>query len=250
MKSSLCVFDVEGNVSMESKYVSVYRKGDMLVIVFLNLLFVPFMVKTIWPGRYALMIKDEDVLRVHKQREPITLIVDGIDNTGIRFELWIGSGNAIRCSVVAGYKISIGETLFLEVEVYEWAREHGVVDPVGCAVTTQNAILERGCELRWLGDDLVVGFPNGYRFILFRLKDRIRVVQTDVPCENPKSAMIVVSVSELSETNVRFRVVVWYYGDMTIFDDVIYDRSGVHYGDDYMSSRQITKRLVLGGFAT
>lgn len=249
MKDSLCAFNIRGETLMESKYLRVYRQKSMLVVVFLNLLIMPLYVKPIGFGHYDLCIQDTPVFRVRKENERIVIVVEGIESTGLRFGFWVGTSNAVRCSIVAGYKIAVDEHLFLQSEVYSWAKAHGVVHPVGCARTVNNAILEWGCWIDKPDYGLVVRFPNDMKFIIPIGDDYVRIVCEDVKCEYPKESLIVVTVDEMSEMSVTFRVLVWYGGVITTFEGIVYDNSGVHYGDDYVSARQITKQLVLGGMA-
>lgn len=59
--------------------------------------------------------------------------------------------------------------------------------------------------------------------------------------------MFAIRVHEVSESYTRFRFTGISSGSTIVFDNIVYDRAGVHYRNSFLSMTDITKRLVLGG---
>lgn len=246
MRASNCIFDVQGNVLEVSRYASVTVVADMLIIEFLNGLIIPFMIKKRWFGRYDLYIMGKRVMKVRKLNEPIQLIFEDYDRSDIRFYMIAGltyhSGR-----VHSGSRVVFDNIVFMEDELYEWADSNGVVRPVGCAYTIDDRIVEHGCGLIRTKGAYIVSLPNGYKFPIFRLSDSIGVLSTVVSCDLINFVLVAVRVSESSENSVRFDVRVFDSGKLTEFVDIVYDESGARCGSDFVSTRQLTKQMVLGG---
>lgn len=241
----MLVFDVQGNVSQESEYATVYRQDDMLVVVFVNNLILPFRIKSRCFGRYDLYILDTKVLCVNG-RNPLTLIFEDAERRTVQYNIYYGK-DYIGGRVVGDCHIVLGKQVLLESKVYAWAETHGVVPPVGCTYTMDDAVIERDCSIVKSHSGWVVTLSNGFRFPMFREGDNLRVVGTVVELEFINYIMIAVRVRESSEICEVFDITVCDGRNFIVLQDLVYDTQGLHYDGNSVSARQITKQLVLGG---
>ena len=161
------------------------------------------------------------------------------------YDIWVGK-EYVRGTIVAGQKIVASESTFVDDNVRKWAESMGVVLPVGCAWTCENAILEQGCGFRVSDGVYKIILPNGFTFPIIQKDDGLFICGVTVPCSSVVRTMIAVRVYESQDDFVRFRLVIFDGSLRVPIDNIIYDKEGVICNGNRVSNAKITKYLVLG----
>lgn len=243
---SMCVFDVLGNVSMESQYLDVYRKGQMLVIELVNNLIVPFRVVSMSNGGVGLYLVNELAFTVDNEHSAITVVISNLSiYSDIQFDL-IVDAKSYNCSATAGSRIVVGKSTSLEFDVLKWCKKYGIRLPDGCVYSSKGMYINRGCDVDTQDNRIIVSLPGGLKFPILRTASGLRIAGINVERKYPDSFIVFIKVRSRHDDVVHFRISVWEPQFLTVLDDVVYSKFGVSHEGTVISGVEITKQLLLG----
>lgn len=225
-----CVFSMDGNVTQKSPFVYIYRRGSILMIELFNNMFLPIEISKASKGGYVDISVDYISLGVCRRKDCLVLEADNILSVSqAQLSLWIGE---IKHDIhlYAGVGMSVDFKAVSEQDVRSWLMRFGIYAPTGCCFSP-GVYTEWGCKIGRYGEQVYVVMPNWWR----------------LPVESERWNMFAIRVHEVSESYTRFRFTGISSGSTIVFDNIVYDRAGVHYRNSFLSMTDITKRLVLGG---
>lgn len=225
-----CVFSMDGNVTQKSPFVYIYRRGSILMIELFNNMFLPIEVSKSSRRGYVnlsvanislgvcrssgyLVLEAEDLLSVSQAHFSLRT-----DETTHNIYLFGGVGITIDFEAIS------------EQDVRAWLMMFGIFAPTGCCFST-GVYTEWGCNIGRYGRQVYVVMPNGWR----------------LPIESSRWDIFSIRMYEVSDSYTRFRFIGVSSGSILAFDNIVYDRAGVHYRNSFLSMTDIAKRLVLGG---
>lgn len=244
MQSGTCTFDIRGNVANVSPYLTVDKQGDMLILEFLCGAILPLLVKRTWFGRYDLYIMKEKVLSIWDASTPIDIVFSDFDCSKVTYDIF-GGKCLVRGRVILGDRVVASEHVFLEKDIFAWVAEQGVVLSKSCVYTVDDKVAERGCGIRKSKSGYLVTLPNGFRFPMLVSGEVLKVIGVPIKCIFVNFLLISIHVIHFDDSHARFRIELFDSGYLRVFEDVVYDKTGLRCSDAFLSSSQITKMLVL-----
>ena len=254
-------FDLKGNQHGFhgcSLYFDVYRKGDMLMIEFVNNAILPIQVKRDEGGANMLFVRSHPLFdSALMDYEVITMqLFSGINAIDVDAVLLVGDPDNPRLKALVQTKtfgyISFApnsKTSYSFEELSAWCKARGVAIPVGFCSALAQFTGTFGYELQRQNELYIVKFPNGFKFPIIRTPYGMKFVDHDV-CFGSALRCLCVKVRSIDKDSVVFRVVIIAGEDghhLMCCDNIKYGREFIEYGGRTIKTALITKQLLMSG---
>lgn len=145
---------------------------------------------------------------------------------------------AVRFSPFGSKQYDLGQ-------VWNWNSHNGVELPEGCGQFAGEFGGSIGFKLDFHDKLAVVEFPNGMRFPVWRERNMIRVVKTELWLKSTLTGLFV-RVEKMGEDFVSFRLFIVAEG-VTATGKIFLTRAHAMYDGKLMKARELMKMLILGG---
>lgn len=251
-----CMFDLDGNILCVSEAVEVKRVGETLVIEFINNLLLPLRIVQSKDGGFDCRLISSTVVRVYPDRPSQRVIMLSIERIAvigsIDFIIQVGDGQSYWLDGHYG-TVQQDNSIYLDSLIYDsfgvlrWAKQYGVNRVFGCSYSESLvSSVNFGCCIVDNACYCLVQFANGMSFPVFRTQSGVLVCGEYYTRRFPNMLMLFVKVYEIRSGYVRFRLVLYEPDTFHIFDNIEFASEGIRYEDNFISTRLLTKQLVMG----
>lgn len=255
-------FNIKGEMRMRSDYFTVYRKGDMLVLEFINNVVLPLRVYQYGPNGYNCWVQafrlfsdevaEDDIIVVRRRRMlsgsdiyvQLSVLGKSADLYSVNIEVCL-SGK-VQLFMNPGTKEEFTNIAYSDSSMRDWCRGHGVRIPEGCSYIDCTTICTGGCSLEVTPSLFLVGFPNHFKFPIIRTESGVSIVGNDIQLRFPTTCGLLVNIKCVTADFVVFHVVFVDNWAFVRANDIVYTRDYAKYAGRSMKSVDITKSMLLG----
>lgn len=246
-------FGLSGKTLGFPKHFNTYRKGDILVIEFINNAVLPIRVRDEGHGLYSLWVKERRLFDSGIADNAVLNLSmrGGLTAVDVDVELSVGRGvrnlqTNIGVAVSGEVRLEPYPTMVFGVEeMIKWREENAIKAPEGCSAWVGDISRTPGHSLVIGSDAFVIGFPNGFRFPIMRACQSLRVVNTDIRFGVSSPSGLFLRTKSITEDAVLFRVNFVANGSIFVVDDIYYTREYAEYEGERVKSADLTKWLML-----
>lgn len=240
-------FKLDGTSVSNSARFSVFRKGNVLAIEFLNNIVLPFVVIEV-DNRCILCVGPYEVLNVRMDAVLSVRMRGGMTATDVDFELSDGRGIVSNINVTFSGDVMLTpypEKHILAKEFESWILKCGVVRPEGCSQWVGQFAGTPGHSFDISPEWFIIGFPNGFRFPMQRHATGVKIVESvmQFPLGGPSGFFLRTKFCDIDK--VHFTISFVAGGGLVTAEDIVYTKDYAEFSGNRVKTVDLTKQLFM-----
>jgi len=245
---SLGKFNLRGRY--EGHSCEVVRKGDMLVLTFINNAVVAFHLIPVGDGTYSMHIRHIEAF-ILREDEMIELSLYSDWNVAniclhlafgtMSFYMDVGVKSSVSCHFFGERRQVIDGAVYMS-----WLTSKSVRVPVGLCFSGNNSVRTFGWDYKIRKNVTIVIFPNKMAFPIVKTPFGVRIVKTDI-CFADDIRNVFIRTNHYSKDFIDFRLILQSGDNFVYFDSIRVDADGATYKRGRLSSGEVAKLMLLSG---